>query len=153
VKVFCWALSPTTESYLKEGIRQYATRLPHYIAFEYQEIVVRKKTADMREAEKNEIMKLLKPGDFLVLLDENGNEMNSTSFANWLQGRFNDTSGNIIFLTGGAYGFHQELVNRANYKLSLSQLTFTHQMVRLFFLEQLYRAMTIMRNEKYHHDG
>jgi 23S rRNA (pseudouridine1915-N3)-methyltransferase len=156
VKVSCWAIAATDEPYLRTGIAHYVQRLSHYLSFEYRELdfkIKKPQTPELqKEAEKAEILKLLKPSDFLVLLDDKGKELTSASFADWLQKKFNDASGNIVFLIGSAYGFDREIYQRANMQLSLSKLTFTHQMVRLIFLEQLYRAMTILRNEKYHHE-
>lgn len=155
MKVSFWCTGATDETYLKEGIAAYARRLTNYLGFEYREILVKGKGRATPEqhilAEKEEILKLLKPGDYLVLLDEAGRQYSSVAFSDFLQKRFNTVQGNLVFLAGGPYGFHQELSTRANAKLSLSDMTFTHQMVRIIFLEQLYRAMTILRNEPYHH--
>jgi 23S rRNA (pseudouridine1915-N3)-methyltransferase len=155
MKVAFWCISPTEEAYLKVGIEEYVKRLGNYLSFEYKEFNLKgKKTAtpdQHKTAEKDELLKLLKPNDHLVLLDEVGKQYTSENFADFLQKCFNNVSGNLVFLAGGAYGFHEELYARANAKLSLSAMTFTHQMVRLIFLEQLYRGMTILRNEPYHH--
>jgi 23S rRNA (pseudouridine1915-N3)-methyltransferase len=155
MKVAFWCIGGTDETYLKEGITGYVKRLGNYLSIEYRELVIKgKKTATPEQhilSEKQEISRLLKPGDYLVLLDEDGNQYSSLSFADFLQKRFNSVQGNLVFLSGGPYGFHDDLYARANAKLSLSTMTFTHQMVRLIFLEQLYRAMTILRNEPYHH--
>lgn len=155
MKVAFWCIGTTEEAYLKQGITEYAKRLSNYLGFEYKEFVIRgKKTAGAEQhklTEKEEVVKNLKSGDYLVLLDEAGKHYTSEDFADFLQKRFNSVSGNLVFLAGGAYGFHEELYARANAKLSLSAMTFTHQMVRLIFLEQLYRGMTILRNEPYHH--
>jgi 23S rRNA (pseudouridine1915-N3)-methyltransferase len=104
-----------------------------------------------KASDRDIINKLLKPNDHLVIMDEKGKEYSSTGFSAFLQKCFNEVGGNLIFLIGGAYGFHDDIYARANAKISLSQMTFTHQMVRLIFAEQLYRAMTILRNEPYHH--
>lgn len=156
MKVTGLAIAPTDEAYLREGIAGYTSRLSRYLNFEYRELDIRNKKThrreDILEAERTEILKWLKPSDHLVLLDEKGQEMNSVAFAGWLQKRFNEGTGNLVFLIGGPFGFDEEIKKRANSTLSLSKMTFTHQMVRLFFLEQLYRGMTILRNEKYHHE-
>lgn len=156
MKISCWAIAATDEAYLRTGIEQYKQRLAHYLSFEYRELEFKSKKAqspeEHRSIEKAELLKLLKPSDYLVLLDDKGKEFASSGFAAWLQQKFNEPTGNIIFLIGGPYGFSQEIYQRANMQLSLSKLTFTHQMARLIFLEQLYRAMTILRNEKYHHE-
>ncbi|MDQ3072605.1 MAG: 23S rRNA (pseudouridine(1915)-N(3))-methyltransferase RlmH [Bacteroidota bacterium] len=156
MKVSFIAIGKTDETYLREGISQYVKRLVHYLTFEYIELPLPKVKAgasstQKQEAEKTELLKLLKLNDFLVLLDDKGKTHTSMQFAKFIQQRFNDVPGNLVFLVGGAFGFHKEIYERANAQLSLSSLTFTHQMVRLIFLEQLYRAMTILRNEPYHH--
>lgn len=156
MKVEFWCIGKTDETYLMEGINKYSKRLSNYLSFEYKEFsFARSKKATTptqhKEAEKEELLKLLKPTDFLVLLDERGKTFTSITFADFLQKKFNEVSGNMIFLIGGAYGFHEEIYKRANAQIALSAMTFTHQMVRLIFLEQLYRAMTILRNEPYHH--
>ncbi|MCX6352575.1 MAG: 23S rRNA (pseudouridine(1915)-N(3))-methyltransferase RlmH [Bacteroidetes bacterium] len=154
MKTELWCVGKTEDSYIKEGMGVYQKRLGNYLTFGCKEIIVATKntTAELqKEAEKNAIIKLLKPTDFLILLDEKGSTPSSKGFADFLQKKFNSLSGNMIFLVGGAYGFHDEIYERAQAKIALSEMTFTHQMVRLIFLEQLYRAMTILRNEPYHH--
>lgn len=156
MKVCFWAISRTDEAYLKEGMQQYIRRLGPYIPFEYLELGTRGKknqTAEQHKAaERDEILKLLKPNDHLVLLDEGGKEYTSVAFAEQMQKYFNEVHGSLVFLAGGPYGFHEDIYKRAQSKLSLSKMTYTHQMARLIFLEQLYRAMTILRNEPYHHE-
>ena len=156
MKVAFWCIGKTEETYLIEGIQKYTKRLSNYLSFEYKEIHIRQAQkiptpAQHKQTERDELLKLIKPTDFLVLLDEAGKEFTSVGFADFMQKKFNEVSSNIIFLIGGAYGFHEDIYARANQKIALSQMTFTHQMVRLIFLEQLYRAMTILRNEPYHH--
>ena len=155
MKIEYWCLGKTDESYLEEGIQKYIKKLKPYLSFQYREIPASKAknaNADQhRSNEKEEILKLLKASDVLILLDEKGEYLGSEKFAAWMQKKFNSTSGNIIFLSGGAYGFHEEIYKRSNAQLALSEMTFTHQMVRLVFLEQLYRAMTILKGEPYHH--
>jgi 23S rRNA (pseudouridine1915-N3)-methyltransferase len=155
MKVEFWCISKTDEPYIREGLGIYVKKLQPYLSFQYREIIppkTKKSGAEQHQLmEKEEIFRLLKPADMLILLDEKGEQFNSTGFAAFMQKKFNATTGNIIFLAGGAYGFHKETYERANSLLALSGMTFTHQMVRLIFLEQLYRAMTILRNEPYHH--
>jgi 23S rRNA (pseudouridine1915-N3)-methyltransferase len=156
LKVAFWNIGRTDESYLEEGIRKYEKRLSNYLSFEYKEIKTGRgkkiiTPAQHRLSEKEEIFKLLKPNDYLVLLDEGGKSFGSVTFSTYLEKLFHEVQGSLIFLAGGPYGFDETLYQRANAKLSLSEMTFTHQMVRLIFLEQLYRAMTILRNEPYHH--
>ena len=156
MKVCFWCIGKTSEPYIVEGCSIYQKRILNYIPFEYREITPAKgkkatNAAQQQEVEAEEILKLLKPGDTLILLDEKGKEFDSTGFAGFLQKNFNESSGTIVFLAGGAYGFHKDVYERANHQIALSQMTFTHQMVRLIFLEQLYRALTILKGEKYHH--
>ncbi len=144
----------TTEQYITEGINIYLKRLKHYNKVEWNELAVRRNSADPQkvledEAEMN--LKLIAKNDFVVLLDEGGKEFTSALFAGWIDKHLTYNSDDLVFIIGGAYGFHESLYNRANFKISLSKMTFTHQMVRLIFAEQLYRAFTIIRNAKYHH--
>ena len=155
MKVGFWCIGKTDDPYIKEGFDIYQKRLGNYLNFEYREIipVKNKKSSDTKniEAERDEILKLLKSNDTLILLDEKGKEFDSIGFSVFLQKKFNESAGSIIFLSGGAYGFHKDVYARAADIIALSKMTFTHQMVRLIFVEQLYRAMTILKGEKYHH--
>jgi len=156
MKVTLLQIDKTTENYLNEGIAIYLKRLKNYTAFEISTISVPKAVRMRPEAEqKNEeaklILKQLKENDHLVLLDEGGNLLNSVSFSQFLAKKSLQNVKSLVFLIGGPYGFDEIIYSRANYKLSLSPMTFSHQMVRLFFVEQLYRACTIMKGEKYHH--
>jgi len=156
MKVCFWCIGKTSEPYINEGLTIYQKRILNYIPFEYREITPAKgkkatNATKQQEAEREEILKLLKPGDTLILLDEKGKEFDSTGFAGFIQKNFNESGGTIVFLAGGAYGFHRDIYERANSQIALSQMTFTHQMVRLIFMEQLYRALTILKGEKYHH--
>jgi 23S rRNA (pseudouridine1915-N3)-methyltransferase len=156
MKVTLLQIDKTTENYLNEGILIYAGRLKHYTAFEMNTINVPKAVRMRPESEQKAeeaklILKTIKESDFLVLLDEAGNLLNSVDFSQFLAKKALQNVKNIVFLIGGPYGFDPSLYQRANYKLSLSPMTFSHQMVRLFFVEQLYRAFTITKGEKYHH--
>jgi len=155
MKVGFWCIGKTEDSYIKEGFAIYQKRLGNYLNFEYREIIAAKskKSGDNKntEVEKDEILKSLKSNDVLILLDEKGKEFDSIGFSVFLQKKFNETGGALIFLAGGAYGFHKDIYDRAGDTIALSKMTFTHQMVRLIFAEQLYRAMTILKGEKYHH--
>jgi len=147
----------TEDDYLKRGISVYANRLKHYCAFNIAEIssvkpISSKSSEDVKEREAVALEKLLAPTDFVVLLDEKGRELTSVEFADFLQQKMNTGVRAVKFVSGGAYGIATQIKKRANFTLSLSLMTFSHQMVRLFFVEQLYRAMTIIRNEKYHHE-
>lgn len=150
------AIGKTKISYLNEGINEYRNRLSHYLPFELVEIPdvkVSKGTSPdrVKSMEGDEIQKKLDASAFVILLDENGKGFSSEQFAAHLQKRFNSGGKEIAFVIGGPYGFSEEVVERANERVSLSSLTFSHQMVRLIAMEQLYRAMTILRNEPYHH--
>lgn len=155
MKIRLITIGKTDESYLKEGIRKYMERLKHYISFEMIEIPDVKtgkkvNTTLQKEAEGMEISKLFSKSDFVVLLDENGKEFNSIEFSKYIQKRMN-TGLDICFVIGGPFGFSKGIYERANHKVAISQMTFSHQMIRLFFVEQLYRSFSILKGEKYHH--
>lgn len=156
MKVTLLQIDKTTENYLNEGIAIYLKRLKNYTAFEISTINVPKAVRMRPEAEqKNEeaklILKQIKENDHLVILDEGGNLLNSVAFSTFLTKKALQNVKNLVFLIGGPYGFDESIYKRADYKLSLSPMTFSHQMVRLFFVEQLYRAYSISKGEKYHH--
>ena len=140
MKVECWAVGKTQEKYLKTGIEEYVSRLKHYWPFIYLELNISIK----------EVFKKIEDADILILLDEKGKHFSSIEFAGFLEKIQHSGGKRMIFLIGDAYGFDQILYKRAQHILSLSSMTFTHQMVRLIFLEQFYRAMTILKNESYH---
>jgi 23S rRNA (pseudouridine1915-N3)-methyltransferase len=144
----------TTEDYLKEGISIYLKRLQHYVPV--TEVIVQpSKEKDRSKSlaeEERAIVQKISPGDLLVVLDEKGKEISSVQLAGTIEKWMVQGKGRIVFITGGAFGISHDLKNKANMILSLSKLTFTHQMVRLILTEQLYRAMTITRNEGYHHE-
>lgn len=146
----------TEDDYLLKGISIYEQRLKHYVPFETIVIPALKNTKALsteqqKQKEGELILKHLQSSDKLILLDENGKEYNSVNFSEFIQQQMNSGIKNLVFVVGGPYGFSDEIYKRANGKISLSKMTFSHQMVRLFFVEQLYRAMTILRNEPYHH--
>jgi 23S rRNA (pseudouridine1915-N3)-methyltransferase len=145
----------TRFAYLQEGISDYHKRIRHYINFEEITIPDVKKSkslsiAEIRKKEGEQILKLIDKADFLILLDERGKQSSSEEFAGFIRKNMN-SGRDIVLLIGGAYGFSEEVYLRANDKISLSKMTFSHQLVRLIFAEQLYRAMTIIRGEPYHH--
>lgn len=157
MKVKFWMIGKTAEPYLEEGMAIYEKRLPHYLPFQCDCIpdVKQAKNLDqeflkLREGES--ILKKLDKRDFLVLLDENGKSYRSLEFAAQLERWSVQGIDSVVFVIGGAYGFSDEVYARANAKLSLSPMTFSHQMVRLIFLEQLYRACSINKGEPYHHE-
>jgi 23S rRNA (pseudouridine1915-N3)-methyltransferase len=146
----------TEDEHIIKGFAVYEQRLKRYITFETVVIPALKNTkalsiGQQKQKEGELILKGLQSSDKLILLDENGKEYNSEGFADFLQQQMNSGIKNLVFVVGGPYGFSEEVYKRANGKLSLSRMTFSHQMVRLFFIEQVYRAMTILKNEPYHH--
>lgn len=157
MKITLLSVGKTEEKYLNQGIEIYLKRLKHYIKLEIIEIPEPKNTKgldqDQQKAKEAElILKKLSSTDFVVLLDERGQEIPSLQFADLLNKRMLASTQNLVFIIGGPYGFDHSVYQRANEKLSLSKLTFSHQMVRLFFVEQVYRAFTILKNEPYHHE-
>lgn len=154
MKIILVCVGKTNENHIIEGINIYLKRIQRNYGFNIQIISDARKGLS-REQQKIEegqnILKKVSSDDFLVLLDENGNELNSVEFASFLEKHMVQSTKNMIFVVGGPYGFSDEVYKRANYKLSLSQMTFSHQIIRLIFTEQLYRAFTIIRGEPYHH--
>ena len=154
MKVSIWAIGKTDEKYLDEGITKYLKRLKHYTQLTYEEFKDVKASQLPTETLKREaemILSKLKSDDILVLLDEKGQSYDSVQFAAYLEKMQVQSTKSIIFLIGGAYGHHELIRNRANHLISLSKMTFSHQMIRLFIVEQFYRAFTILKNEPYHH--
>lgn len=147
----------TTVKFVADGISEYENRLKHYVPFSIVAIPdirnTRKLTFDQqKEAEGKTILAQLATSDFVVLLDEHGKEFTSVQFASEIEKRMASGSKRIVFCVGGPYGFSADVHRRANAEISLSRLTFPHELVRLLFVEQLYRAFTILRNEPYHHE-
>ncbi len=145
----------TDDKYLIQGCTIFEERLKHYVGFKQLVIPALKNTKsfspDQFKAKEAELLfKQLKPDDVLVLLDENGKEYSSVGFSEFLQKKMNSGIRNLVFVVGGPYGFAPQVYKRAHATLSLSKMTFSHQMIRLFFTEQLYRAFTILRGEPYH---
>ena len=150
------AIGKTDNKNLQTLIEDYEKRLSHYIKFEFEIIPDLKKVKHLSEEQQKEkegelILAKTQNSDVLILLDENGKQMDSVAFSNYLQKHMNSGIKTLIFVIGGPYGFSEEIYKRANGKLGLSKMTFSHQMVRLFFIEQLYRGFTILKNEPYHH--
>ena len=146
----------TADKHFQAGIDDYVSRVAHYMPFKVNVIPDLKSTRSITEEQQKEeegeqILRLVQPGDTLVMLDEHGREVRSVELARWL-GQKRQTARRLVFVIGGPYGFSKEVYQRANEKLSLSKLTFSHQMVRLVFVEQLYRACTIIKGEPYHHE-
>src|SRR5690606_3684074 len=145
----------TDEAFLVEGIEKYLKRLKHYVSFEIMVLndvkTGKKLNIELqKEQEGRAILEKVQSNETLILLDENGKDFTSVGFANFLQKKLN-AGNNLVFVIGGPFGFSTEVYQRADAQLALSKLTFSHQMVRLFFVEQLYRAFTIIKGEKYHH--
>ncbi len=147
----------TEEEYLINGISIFEKRLKHYINYQSVVIPALKNSKnfspdDFKSKEGEEILKHAAKADYIVLLDEKGKTFSSREFSGFLQKQMNSGIKNLMFVVGGAYGFSEKVYAEANMKLSLSDMTFSHQMIRLFFTEQLYRAFTILKNEPYHNE-
>jgi len=149
-------IGKTDDKTLQNLTDVYVKRLQFYNKFEVEMIPDLKKVKNLDENQQKQkegelILNKLTPSDFMVLLDENGKQLSSVGFSEFIQKRFNSGLKQVIFVIGGPYGFSEDVYSRADTKISLSKMTFSHQMVRLFFTEQLYRAFTILKNEPYHH--
>ncbi len=150
------AIGKTDNKNLQTLVEEYQKRLSFYIKFDLDIIADIKNAKNLSEAQQKEkegelILSKLAPADFLILLDENGKSFGSVEFANELQKKMNAGIKTVVFVIGGPYGFSETVYQKAQQKISLSKMTFSHQMVRLFFIEQVYRGFTILRNEPYHH--
>ena len=155
MKITLILIGKTTSTDVKSICADYQKRISHYCKMEELVIETGLKSADTKKGKDKDgelILKKIVTGDYVILLDDKGKEFTSTQFASYLEGLFNQSLKNICFVVGGAYGFSDELYKRANAKLSLSKMTFSHQIVRAIFAEQLYRAFTIINNEPYHHE-
>ncbi|MBO7052523.1 MAG: 23S rRNA (pseudouridine(1915)-N(3))-methyltransferase RlmH [Prevotella sp.] len=149
-------IGKTTDKHLQAGIDDYIGRIGHYLPFSVTVIPELKNTKSLSEEQQKEregeqILRQLQPSDHLVLLDEHGQERTSVEFAQWMERR-QQTVRRLVFCIGGPYGFSHAVYQRANEQVSLSRMTFSHQMVRLIFTEQIYRACTIIKGEPYHHE-
>lgn len=157
MKVVLLSVGKTDDDFYAQTIDIFKKRLSYYIPFETEFIPDLKNTKNLSEKEQKNlegegILNRIQQGDFIVLLDDKGKQYSSTEFARFMEKKSHSVSKRLVFIVGGPYGFSETVYARANEKLSLSKMTFTHQMVRLVFVEQLYRAMTILNNEPYHHD-
>lgn len=146
----------TADKYINEGIKEYEKRLKRYVPFEIEILRDLKNTKNLsfdqvKQKESDQQLKFLEQSSFVILLDENGKEFTSVKFADYIDKLMIRGLKTVTFVVGGPYGFSPEMYQRADAKISLSKMTFSHQMVRLFFTEQLYRAFTILKNEPYHH--
>ena len=156
MKVTLLEIGKTEADYLKKGVDIYLKRIAHYITFNELVIPSLKKTGSLSEIQQKQkegelIMNLLNPTDELILLDERGERFSSIGFARFIEKKMVEGNRNIVFVTGGPYGFSPDVYSRARTTISLSEMTFSHQLVRLIFVEQFYRAMTIIKGEPYHH--
>lgn len=156
MKLECWSIGRPHEPFVKAGIEQFSSRIEHYYPIKWKIFPPLKNAATLTEAalkqkESEMLLKALAPTDYLILLDERGKMLSSEKFAAVIQERANAATKNIIFSIGGAFGVDESIHQRANFIWSLSPLVFPHQLVRLILSEQIYRACTILRNEKYHH--
>ena len=157
MKITLAVVGKTEVGFVRQGIEEYVKRLQHYVQFDIRYIGDVKSTRNLSEeqqktAEGKSLLAALEPGDHVVLLDEHGTERTSMEFSVWLQRRMASGCKRLGFVVGGPYGFSREVYDRANEKISLSKMTFPHELVRLIFVEQLYRAFTILRHEPYHHE-
>ena len=156
MKITLLVVGKTTDTHIDLLIQEYQKRLAHYIPFNIQVIPELRNTKALtpeqqKQSEGEMILRTINSSTDLVLLDEHGKEFRSIEFADYVQKRMS-SGRDVVFVVGGPYGFSEAVYQRANGKISLSKMTFSHQMVRLFFVEQLYRAMTILRGEPYHHE-
>jgi len=156
MKIQFWSIGKNHDASIKDGVDDFTKRISKYFPVEWTIIPVPKNAGmmsemDLKKKEGEMILDWLKKEDYLVALDEHGKSMTSERLAEFIQARANESVKTLIFLVGGAFGLDKMILERANYKWSLSQLTFPHQMVRLLLAEQIYRACTIIRHEKYHH--
>jgi len=154
MKIYFWSVGKAHEPYVKEGIEIFTKRISHYYPVEWKIFPPKnseKFNDQVKKSEAKQLLDAIQPGDILVALDEKGRQWTSPELAALIQQKANSSTKNLVFLIGGAYGLHETILNICNYKWSLSKLVFPHQLVRLILSEQVYRACTIIRNEKYHH--
>ncbi|HEY0039280.1 MAG TPA: 23S rRNA (pseudouridine(1915)-N(3))-methyltransferase RlmH [Flavisolibacter sp.] len=156
MKISFWSVGKANDGYVKEGIDDFTKRISKYFPVQWNIIPAPKNAGmlseiDLKKREAETILNLLKEDDYLIALDERGKEFTSEGLAQFIQQRANESRRQLVFLIGGAFGIDEKVLNAAKQKWSLSQLTFPHQLVRLILAEQVYRACTILQNEKYHH--
>ncbi|MBQ8061643.1 MAG: 23S rRNA (pseudouridine(1915)-N(3))-methyltransferase RlmH [Bacteroidales bacterium] len=157
MKICLLTVGKTDIGWVREGLETYVSRLSHYVPFSVKEIPELKNASSLsrqqiKDKEGELILGCLSPSDMVILLDEHGKEYSSTEFARQIESWISGGGKNIVFIIGGAYGFSEAVYSRSNSKLSLSRMTFSHQMVRTIFAEQLYRAFTIIKGQPYHHE-
>lgn len=157
MKILLLVVGKTDDAYIDEGVNRYVERVRHFVPFEIKVIpdIKNRKTLTEDQQKKAEgalILAQIQPSDIVVLLDENGKQFSSRGFAEFIERQTSASNKRLVFVVGGPYGFSEEVYAKANSKISLSLMTFSHQMVRLVFAEQLYRAHTILKGIPYHHD-
>lgn len=157
VKILLLTIGNTDKKYMKEGIDDYVKRISFYLPFEMKVIPDIKNRSSLSEELQKEkegqlILSHVSSGDYLALLDERGTEFSSVEFSKWIEKKMIAGTRQVIFVIGGPYGFSNVAYQRSDIKISMSKMTFSHQMVRMIFVEQIYRAMTIIKNEPYHHE-
>lgn len=156
MKICFWAIGKSNDPYIDPGVTDFTNRVQKYFPVEWTLFPVPKNAAvmseeDLKKKEAEMLMAQIKKDDFIIALDEFGKQLDSMELAKFIQSRANESIKRIVFIIGGAFGLHSNLLSVSNYKWSLSKLTFPHQLVRLILAEQVYRACTILKNEKYHH--
>lgn len=157
MKTIFLVIGKTTDKRIEQLTDEYIGRINHYIPFRLEVIPELRKAKNLSQEQQKEqeaelIKKSLQPGDYIILLDEHGKECRSIEFAQWMQKRMAASPRRLVFIVGGPYGFAPQIHKMAQEEISLSQMTFSHQMIRLLFVEQIYRAMTILNGEPYHHE-
>ncbi len=157
MKTIFIVIGKTTDTRIAQLTDEYISRIQHYLPFEMQVIPELRNAKNLSQEQQKEqeaslIIKYLSSGDYIVLLDEHGKERRSLDFASWMQKRMAASPRRLVFIVGGPYGFAPQIHKMAQEEISLSQMTFSHQMIRLLFVEQVYRAMTILNGEPYHHE-
>ncbi len=157
MQIELWCIGKNSFDFVKKGVEEFASRLKHYTKFNilyFDDVKKGKKDSPLlvKDKEGKMILNKLADKDLLILLDEKGREMDSVKFSGFIENKMLHSSKKVIFLIGGAFGFSKNVYERANEKLSLSKMTFSHQLIRVCFVEQLYRAFSILKNEKYHNE-
>lgn len=157
MKISLLLIGKTNSKFLIDGIQEYVKRLSFYIPFSIKYLNDTKNTRKLSQEQQKQlegkmILDSLEKSDYVVLLDEHGTEFTSIEFARYIEKKQSTVQRQLVFIVGGPYGFSDDVKKRANEKISMSKMTFSHEMIRLFFVEQLYRAMTIIKNEPYHHE-
>jgi 23S rRNA (pseudouridine1915-N3)-methyltransferase len=157
MKIQLLVVGKTGQDFVETGLNEFNSRLKHYIPFEMEVVPDIKNVRNLsfeqqKEKEGENLLKSLQTGDYVVLLDERGKEFTSLQFAEYLEKKTHSVAKRLVFIIGGPYGFSKKVQNAAHEKIALSKMTFSHQLIRLIFMEQIYRALTILNNQPYHHE-